>query len=61
MLAQKYCLYRLLIDEDVDHPGRVILCDVVLKTARQQRWLTAILTFDEAAHSASSDIVMSGV
>lgn len=49
------------IDEDVDHPCRVFLADVILKAARQQRWLPAILTLDEAAHPDASDTVMSGV
>jgi len=48
-----------LVDEDVDHPRRIVFADIVLQAARQQRRLTAILTLDEAAHPSASDIVMS--
>lgn len=50
-----------LIDKDVDHPRRIVLAHVVIKTARQQRRLSAVFTLNEAAHLSASDIVMSGV
>ena len=44
----------------VDHPGWIVFADVVLKATRQQRWLPAVLTLDEAAHLKAPDTVLSG-
>src|ERR1700744_4071821 len=39
-----------LVEEDFDHPRRIVFADVVIQAARQQRRLPAILTLDETAH-----------
>lgn len=39
-----------LVDEDVDHPDRVLLGDVLLQVFRKQDPLPAILALDEALH-----------
>src|ERR1700744_6619738 len=39
-----------LVEEDFDHPRRIVFADVVIQATRQQRRLPAILTLDETAH-----------
>ncbi len=40
-----------LVDEDIDHPDRIILGHVVVETFGKQRLLPAIRTLNEAAHT----------
>ncbi len=40
-----------LVDEDVDHPDRIILGHIVVETFGKQRLLPAIGTLNEAAHT----------
>ena len=40
-----------LVDEDIDHPDRIILGHIVIKTLGKQRLLPAICTLNEAAHT----------
>src|SRR6202011_5207626 len=41
------------VDEDIDHPNRVVLDDKVVKTLGQQRNLGPALAFDESLHAAA--------
>jgi hypothetical protein len=41
------------VDEDIDHPHRVVLDDIVVKTLGQQRNLGSVLAFDESLHAAA--------
>jgi hypothetical protein len=38
------------VDEDLNHPNRVFLADVILKAMRQQRLLHSIFAIDEPMH-----------
>jgi hypothetical protein len=41
------------IDEDIDEPNRVVLCNEVVQALRKQRDLMSILSLDEARHANS--------
>ena len=38
------------VDEDLDHPNRVLLADIILQAVRQQRLLHPIFAIDEPMH-----------
>jgi hypothetical protein len=38
------------VDEDLDHPNRVLLADVILQAVRQQRRLPPVFAIDEPMH-----------
>src|SRR6267142_237544 len=42
-----------LLDEDLDHPNRVLLADIIFQAVRQQRLLHAIFAIDEPMHRSS--------
>ena len=44
-----------LIDEHVDHPGRILLADPVLQALREQRRLAAIQTLYKPPHPILPD------
>lgn len=39
-----------IIDENIDHPNRVVVSHIVIETFGKQRLLSAVCTLDEAAH-----------
>src|SRR5690606_93375 len=39
------------VDEDIDHPDRIVLSHIVIQTFRKQRGLPTICTLNEAAHN----------
>src|SRR5712675_1617923 len=39
-----------LLDEDLDHPNRVLLADIIFQAVRQQRLLHPIFAIDEPMH-----------
>ena len=57
MAATGSCYAKLtqikLIDEDLDHPNRVLGFNVVVQTLGQQRNLSAVLAFNESLHAAA--------
>src|SRR5260370_42164280 len=38
------------LDEDLDHPNRVLLADIIFQAVRQQRLLHPIFAIDEPMH-----------
>lgn len=40
-----------LVDEDIDHPDRIILGHIIIETFGKQRRLPAVCTLNEAAHT----------
>src|ERR1700680_3521830 len=42
------------LDEDLDHPNRVLLADIIFQAVRQQRPLHPIVAVDEPMHSPSA-------
>ena len=47
-----------LVDEDVDHPNRVVLGDVVVQALGQQRDLASVLALDESLHVAARSVAL---
>ncbi|GJD71681.1 hypothetical protein MMMDOFMJ_4644 [Methylobacterium gnaphalii] len=45
------CREVQFIDEDVDHPDRVLRANIVVDAVRQKQRLAPLATFDETAHS----------
>src|SRR5271155_84368 len=39
-----------LVDQDVNHPHRIVLADIIVKILREQNTLSPILTLDKALH-----------
>ena len=44
-----------MIDEDINHPDRVVFIDPIFKTFREQRALTTLNAFDKTAHVIPSN------
>ncbi len=44
------------IDEDINHPNRIVLVDPFLQAFRKQRRLTAIYPINEALHSIPREL-----
>lgn len=50
-MPSKPTLQVQLVDEDIDHPDRIILRHIVVETLGKQRLLPTIRTLNEAAHT----------